>query len=85
MHLILPNHSETVIALPESLRVRPTPDLEDALEHALGARAGMDDLEPAAGPEAPRREVPLDLEPSEDFFEGDADDDPGQDFAPLEA
>jgi DNA polymerase-3 subunit alpha len=37
LHLILPNHSDTTIALPESLRVKPTAELEAALEHELGA------------------------------------------------
>jgi len=82
LHLILPNHSETVIALPDSLRVKPTADLEDALERELGARAGIEEMEPAA--EAGRRDAALPEEAPE-FFEGDADDDPGRDLAPLEA
>ncbi len=85
LHLILPNHSETVIALPDALRVKPTPDLEDALERELGAHAGIDEMEPAGGSDAARRETAFAEEPPEDFFESDADDDPGQDLAPIQA
>ena len=36
LHLIRPEHSETIIALPEALRVRPSEEMLDALERIFG-------------------------------------------------
>ncbi len=53
LHLILPNHSDTVIALPDSLRVKPTPELEEALERELGAMPTGEEPEESPAGEAP--------------------------------
>jgi DNA polymerase-3 subunit alpha len=41
LHLILPNHSETIISLPDSLGVKPSAELEGILEKELGATLSM--------------------------------------------
>jgi hypothetical protein len=41
LHLVIPDHSETVVALPEALRVSPTDDLLLGAERLFGEKVAV--------------------------------------------